>query len=83
MLKNASINLRVHPDPAVQTAFSVTALNQTTRTADNATYRQADAIGIGKDMFYSIINYKNSTAYRTLGFTVAGFDTLIQAEWAG
>ena len=72
----------VDHDPAVQTTFSVTTLDEATRTADNAINRQPDIISIRKDTFNPVVNLKGGTAYRAPGFTMPGFDTLVQAEWA-
>jgi hypothetical protein len=72
----------VYFDPAVQTTFSVTTLNKPTRTADNAINWQFDIISIRKDTFHPVINLKGGIAYWALGFTMPGFDTLVQAEWA-
>ena len=73
----------VDPDPAVQTTFSVNTLHKTTRTADNAIYWQSDIISIRKHTFSPIVNFKGGTAHRATGFTMPGFDTLVQAKWAG
>jgi hypothetical protein len=77
------MNCRVDPDPAVQATFSVTSLNKATRTADNTINLQPDIISIRKHTFNPVINHKGGIAYRAPGFTMSGFDTLVQAEWTG
>jgi hypothetical protein len=74
---------RVDPDPAVQTTFSVTTLDKTTRTTDNAINWQPDIISIRKDTFNPVINLKGGIAHWALGFTWLRIDTLVQAKWAG
>jgi len=83
LLSEPIVNYRVDPDPAMQTTFSVTTLNKAARTADNAANRQPDTVGIRKVTRCPVINLKGGTAYRALGFTMPGFDTLAQAKWAG
>jgi len=73
----------VDPDPAVKTTFFVTTLDQATTTADNAINCQPDIISIRKHTFNPVINLKGGIACWALGFTWSGFDTLVQAEWAG
>jgi hypothetical protein len=77
------MHCRVEPDPAVKTTFCVITLDKATRTADNAINRQPDIISISKDTFNPVINLKGGTAYRALGFTLFGFNTSVQTEWAG
>ena len=77
------MHCRVNPDPAVQTTFSGIILDKATNTADNAINRQPDIFSVRKHTFNPVINLKGGTAYRTPGFTLPGFDTLVQAEWAG
>ena len=77
------MNCRVDPDPAVQTTFSVTALDKATRTADNAINWQPDIFSIRKDTFNPVINLKGGTAHWALGFARLRINTLVQAEWAG
>jgi hypothetical protein len=76
------MHCRVDPAPAVQTTFSVNTLDEATRTADKAINRQPDIISIRKHTFNPVINFKGGTAHRAPGFTLPGFDTLVQAEWA-
>ena len=73
----------VNPDPAVQTTFSGITLDKATITTDNAINRQPDIISVRKHTFNPVVNLKGGTAYRAPGFTLPGFDTLVQAEWAG
>ena len=75
------MSCRVDPDPAVQTTFSVTTLNKTARTADNAINRQPDIISIRKDTFNPVVNLKGGLAHRAPGFTRLRINTLGQAEW--
>ena len=77
------MHCRVDLYPTVQTTYSVIALDKATRTADNAIHRQPDIFSIRKDTFNPVINLKGGTAHWALGFTLPGFDTLIQAKWAG
>ena len=78
------MNCRVDPDSTVQTTFSVSTLDKSTRTADNAIINwQADIISIRKHTFNPIINLKGGTAYWALGFARLRMYTLVQAKWAG
>ena len=77
------MHCRVDPDPAVQTTFSVATLDKATITADNAINRQPDIFSICKHTFNPVVNLKGGIAYRTLGFTLPGFNTSVQTEWAG
>ena len=77
------MDCRVDPDPAVKTTFSVTTLNKSARSTDNTINWQPDIISIRKHTFNPVINLKEGIAYWALGFTMSGFDTLVQAEWAG
>jgi hypothetical protein len=63
------MNCPVDPDPAVQTTFSVTTLDEATRTADNAINRQSNIFSIRKHKFNPVINLKGGIAYWALGFT--------------
>ena len=74
------MNCRVDSDPAVQTTFSFNTLNKPT---DNAINWQLDIINIRKDTFNPFVNLKGGIAYRAPGFTMPGFNALVQAEWAG
>ena len=74
---------RVDPDPAVQTTFSGITLDKATRTADNAINRQPDIFSVRKHTFNPVINFKGGIAYYAMGFTLPGFDTPVQAKWAG
>jgi len=56
------MNCRVDPDPAAQTTFSVTTLNKTARTADDAINWQPDIISIRKHTFNPAINLKGGIA---------------------
>jgi hypothetical protein len=76
------MSCRVDPDPAVQTTFSVTTLNKTARTADDAINWQPDIISIRKHTFNPVINLKGGTANWALGFTRLRMNTMVQAEWA-
>ena len=77
------MHCRVDPDPTVQTTFSVTTLDKTTRTADNAINWQPDIISIRKRTFNPVVNLKNGVAHRALGFTRLRMITLVQTERAG
>jgi hypothetical protein len=77
------MNCHVDPDPAVQATFSVTTLDKTTRTADNAINWQPDIFSIRKDTFNPVINLKGGIAHWALGFTWLSINALVQAEWAG
>jgi len=70
-------------DPAVQTTFSFNTLNKSTRTADNAIKWQPDMFSVRKHTFNPVINFKDGTANWAPGFTLPGFDTPVQAKWAG
>jgi hypothetical protein len=63
------MNCPVDPDPAAQTIFSVTTLNKSTRTADNAINWQPDITSIRKDTFNPVVNLKGGIAHRALCFT--------------
>ena len=73
---------RVDPDPAVQTTFSVTTLDKSTRSTDNAINWQPDIISIRKHTFNPVINLKGGIAYWAFGFTRLRMNTMVQAEWA-
>ncbi len=73
----------VDPDPAVQTILILTSLDKSTRSTDDADNWKSDFIGITKDTFSSVVNLKRGIAHRAPGFTLPGFDTLVQTEWTG
>ena len=77
------MHCRVNPDPTVQTTFSVATLDKATSTADNAINRQPDILSIREHTFNPVINLKSGITHRAPGFTLPGFDTPVQAEWAG
>ena len=73
----------VDPEPAVQTTFSVTTLDKTARSTDDANNWQPDIFSILKDTFNPVINLKDGIAYWALGFTWLRIYALFQAKWAG
>ncbi len=76
------MNCRVDPDPAVQTTFSVTTLNKTARTADDAINWQPDILSIRKHTFNPVIILKGGIAHLALGFARFRMYTLVQAKCA-
>ena len=77
------MNCRIYHNPAVQTILILTSLNKTTRGTDNADSWKSDFIGITKDTFNPVVNFKHGIAHRATGFALPGFDTLVRAKWAG
>ena len=77
------MNCPVDPDPAVQTTLSVTTLDKTARSTDNAMDWQPDIISIRKDTFNPVINLKDGIAYWATGFTWLRVNTLVQTKRAG
>jgi hypothetical protein len=63
------MNCRVDPDPTVQTTFSVTTLDKTARSTDDAINWQPDITSIRKNTFNPVINFKSGVAYWATGFT--------------
>ena len=77
------MHCNVDPDPTVQTTFSVTTLNKTARTADNAILNwQPYIVSIRKHTFNPVVNLKGGIAYWALGFTRLRMNTMVQVEWA-
>jgi hypothetical protein len=77
------MNCPVDSDPAVQTTFSVTALDKATRTVDDAINWKPDIFSIRKDAFNPVINFKSGTTHWATSFTLLRIYTMVQAEWAG
>ena len=63
------MHCRVDPDPPVQATISVTTLDKSTTTADNAINWQPDIFSIRKDTFNPVVNLKGGIACWALGFT--------------
>jgi hypothetical protein len=57
-------------------------LDKATRTTDDAINLQPDIFSISEHTFNPVINLKGGTAYGALGFTLPGFDKLVQTKWA-
>jgi hypothetical protein len=72
----------VYQTPAVQTILIFTSQDKSTRSTDDADNWKSDFIGITKDTFTSVVNFKRGITHRTTGFTLPGFDTLVRAKWA-
>jgi hypothetical protein len=77
------MNGHVDPHPAINATFSINTLDKPTSAADNAIDWQPNIISIRKHTFNPVVNLKGGIAYRAPGFTMPGFDALVQAKWAG
>jgi hypothetical protein len=77
------MHCHVDPDPTVKTILILTSLDKSARSTDDVDNWKSDSIGITKDTFSSIVNFKGGIAHRAPGFTLPGFDTLVQTERAG
>ena len=76
------MNCRIYHNPAVQTILILTSLDKSTRSTDCADRWKSYFIGITKDAFSSVVNFKHGIAHRTPGFALPGFDTLVRTKWA-
>jgi hypothetical protein len=70
-------------DPAVQTILILTSLDKTARSTDDTNRWKSNFIGVTKDTFSTVVNFKRGITHRAPGFTLSGFDTLIHAKRAG
>jgi hypothetical protein len=77
-----SMHRRVYRNPAVQTILILASLDKSTRSTDDSDRWKSYFIGITKQTFSSVVNLKRGIAHRAPGFTLHGFDTLVQAKWA-
>ena len=77
------MNYRVYRNPAVKTILTLTGLDKSTRSTDDADRWKSYFIGITKHTFNPVVNLKAGTAYRASGFTLPGFNTSVRTEWAG
>jgi hypothetical protein len=68
---------------AVQTILIFTSLDKPTKSTDDADRWKSNFIGVTKDTFSTVVNFKRGITHRAPGFTLSGFDTLIHAKRAG
>jgi uncharacterized protein GlcG (DUF336 family) len=76
------MQFRVDTNSAVNTTFSATILDKSTKTTDNAINWQPYIFSIRKHTLNPVVNLEGGITHWALGFTMPRVDTLVQAEWA-